>query len=196
MIVMVEFTIAADVPPTDIEESVERLIIMGSVNLRFDGTFLRFGGAPNLYCNQRVIVEPAVTAAELDHYLVALRCTDLILAPLSLRDALAPKCTCERIRCCSTTTPCGSNRGASELTVERFTALDAVATLFVDGELTIHAEVEPTVLANTPVQKSALQIPLGRSDGGWQESTKPEEGEEQPRRIGNIGYLTLWSSRG
>ena len=53
-------------------------------SLTIDSTFLRFGSARKLYCCERVIVDPAVTAAEIEQHHDGLRCPNLILAPVTL----------------------------------------------------------------------------------------------------------------
>ena len=68
--------------------------------------------------------------------------------------------------------------GSTELTTDRFTYLDGVATLLVEGELTIHEAVPPEVLAEklakvhnfgtirgTPPQMGALRARMDRNKG-------------------------------
>ena len=173
--------------------------------LTIDSTFLRFSTARKLYCSERVTVDAAVTTAEIDEYLEGLRCADMILAPVALRDALAPKCDLLNDRVLFYEGDLWLEESSSKLTTGRFAYLDGVATLFVDGALEIDADVAPEVLAGklaqvhnfgtircTPAQMSAPQARMGRNEGELVDTSTAEKDEEEAtRRIGNIGYLAL-----
>ena len=173
-------------------------------SLTIDSAFLRFSGANKVYCTGRVIVDSEVTAAEVERYLKGLRCTEMIVAPAALRDALAPKCDLAADRVLFYDGALWLEDDSSELAVERFSYLDGAATLLVDGQLAIHRGVEPAVLAErlakvhnfglircTPAQMSALQARMGIGDGLIDSSNGNEEDDEKSLGIGNIGYLTL-----
>ena len=94
--------------------------------------------------------------------------------------------------------------GSTELTTDRFTYLDGVATLLVEGELTIHEAVPPEVLAEklakvhnfgtirgTPPQMGALRARMDRNKGTLVDSAAAEDEEETSPGIGNIGFLAL-----
>ena len=176
--------------------------------LTIDPTFLRFSPARKWHCIERVIVDPAVTTADLDRHLDRLRCTDTILAPAALRDALAPKCDLTADRVLFYEGALWLEEGDSELTADRFAYLEGVATLVVDDTLEIHEDVSPAVLAElaqvhnfgtircNPAQMSALRARMGRNEGelvdnSTVEEERDREDEDEPRRVGNVGYLTL-----
>ncbi len=92
--------------------------------------------------------------------------------------------------------------GSTELTTERFTYLDGVATLLVEGVVAIDDAVEPALLFEklakvhnsgtircTPPQMGALQARMDRNEGALVDSTAAEE--EESAGVGNIGFLTL-----
>lgn len=175
-------------------------------SLTIDGTFLRFGGASKLYCQGRVVVDAAVTAAELDRHLVAVRSTNRILVPSALRDAFAPKCDLTQDRVVFYDGVLWLEDGDTTLDVYRLTSLDGLATLWVDGELTIDEAVTPEMLVEklagvhnygtilcTPAQRSALHRRMGENKGEMRDRTTANEEDELPRErgIGNVGYLAL-----
>ena len=173
-------------------------------SLTIDSTFLRFSAAPKMYVDGRVTVDPAVTAEEIDRNLQELRCAGMIVAPASLRDSLAPRCDLERDRVLFYDGTPWLEQGSTELTAERFRYVDGVATLIVEGELTIHDAVAPEVLAEglakvhnfgtihcTPAQMGALQARMDRSEGALVDTTAAEDEEEASPGIGNIAFLAL-----
>ena len=170
--------------------------------LTIDGTFLRFSATERLYGCGRITVDAAVTAEEIDRNLQQLRCAGMILAPASLRDSLAPKCDLERDQVLFYEGTLWLEEGSTELTTERFTYLDGVATLLVEGMVAIDDAVEPALLFEklakvhnsgtircTPPQMGALQARMDRNEGALVDSTAAEE--EESAGIGNIGFLTL-----
>ena len=172
--------------------------------LAIDSALLRFSAASKLYCSQRMIVDRAVSASEIEQHLEGLRCADLILAPAALRDALAPKCDLINDQVLFYEGELWLEEASSKLTEERFAYLDGVATLFVDAALEIDAGVTPELLAGklaqvhnfgtitcTPAQMSALRARLGRNEGMFIDSSQPEIDQEDANKIGNIGYLAL-----
>lgn len=114
--------------------------------LTIDSTFLRFGSVRKLYCCERVTVDRAVTAAEIEQHLDGLRCANLVLAPVALRDALAPKCDLVHDQVLFYAGTLWMEDAVSKLTAERFASLDGVVTLFVDGLLEVDRDVTPGVL--------------------------------------------------
>ena len=173
--------------------------------LTIDSTFLRFSATTKLYVDGRIIVDPSVTAEEVDRYLQELRCAGMILAPASLRDSLAPKCDVERDQVLFYDGTLWMEEGSTELTTERFAYLDGVATLLVEGLVTIHEAVAPALLIErlakvhnsgtircTPPQMGALQARMDRNEGALVDSTVAKEDRKTSRgRIGNIDYLAL-----
>lgn len=175
-------------------------------SLTIDDTFLRFSGADRLYCTRRVVVDATVAADRVDRHLRALRCTDRILAPVALRDALAPKCDLTQDRVTFYEGTLWLEDGEATLYAQRLAALDGTATLWVDGELAIDAAVSPSMLAEklakvhnhgtiicTPAQMGALYQRIGENRGELRDRTAPEEElpDDGGRRIGNTAYLAL-----
>ena len=169
--------------------------------LTIDSTFLRFSATPKMYVDGRITVDPAVTAEEIDRYLQELRCAGMILAPASLRDSLAPKCDLERDQVLFYDGTLWLEEGSAELTTERFEYLDGVATLLVEGVVTIHEAVDPALLMErlakvhnsgcircTPRQMGALQA---RNEGALVNSTASGKKKKASPGIGNIGFLAL-----
>ena len=174
--------------------------------LAIDSTFLRFSATPKMYVDGRITVDPAVTAEEIDQNLQELRCAGMILAPASLRDSLAPKCDLERDQVLFYDGTLWLEEGSAELTTERFAYLDGVATLLVEGAVTIHEAVEPALLMErlakvhnygtircTPRQMGALQARMARNEGALVDSTAAEDEDEDEASpgIGNVGFLAL-----
>ena len=172
-------------------------------SLTIDSTFLRFVAARKLYCCERVIVDPAVTAAEIEQHLDGLRCSNLILAPVTLRDALAPRCDLMHDQVLFYAGALWIEDADSKLTAGRFAALDGAVTLFVDGVLEIDRNVPPSVLTEklaqvhnfgtitcTAEQMGVLQARMGRNDGLLVDAEEPQD-DSTTQRIGNIGFLTL-----
>lgn len=174
--------------------------------LTIDDTFLRFSGADRLYCGRRVVVDAAVAAEEVDQHLRALRCSDRILAPIALRDALAPKCDLMQDRVTFYEGTLWLEDGETTLHAQRLASLDGVATLWVGGELTIAVDVAADMLAEklakvhnhgtilcTPAQMGALHLRMGDNQGELRDRTAPEEEppDDGSRRIGNTGYLAV-----
>ena len=173
-------------------------------SLTIDSTFLRFSHARKLYCTRRVIVDRAVSASEIERHLEGLRCTDLVLAPVALRDALAPKCDLLHDQVLFHEGDLWLEDGSTGLSEDRLAYQDGAATLFVDGALEIEADVTPELLAGklaqvhnfgtitcTPAQMSALRARMGRNEGRLIDSSKAETDREDSKKIGNIGYLAL-----
>ena len=173
--------------------------------LTLDGTFLRFSGTPKIYVDGRIIVDPSVTAEEIDRNLQELRCARTILAPASLRDSLAPKCDLTRDQVSFYDGTLWLEEGSTDLTTERFAYLDGVATLLVEGVVTIHEAVDPALLIEklakvhnsgtircTPRQMGALQARMDRNEGALVDSTAAmDRHPHRPGRIGNIEFLAL-----
>ncbi len=175
--------------------------------LTIDSTFLRFSGAAKLYCRRRVVVDAAVTAAELDQYLVAVRCSDRILASVALRDVFAPKCDLTQDRVLFYDGTLWLADDDTTITAERLTSLEGATTLWVGGELTIKEAVTPEMLVEklakvhnhgtilgSPGQMSALQLLLGDNEGELRDLSVDEEADaEEPewRGVRNAGYLVL-----
>lgn len=176
--------------------------------LNMDSTFLRFGANPKMYIDGSVTVDPAVTAEEIDRNLQELRCAGIVVAPTALRDSLAPRCDLERDQVLFYEGTLWLEEGSTELNAERFTYLGGLATLLVEGELTIHEAIAPEVLAEklakvhnfgtircTAAQMGALQARMDRNDGTLVDTTVAEEEdedqEEDSSRINNIGVLAL-----
>ena len=126
----------------------------------------------------------------------------MILAPASLRDSLAPKCDLERDQVLFYEGALWLEEGSTELTTERFAYLNGVATLLVEGLVTIHDAVDPALLMErlakvhnsgtircTPRQMGALQARMDRNQGALVDSTAAEE--EESAGVGNIGFLPL-----
>ena len=170
--------------------------------LVIDSTFLRFGAAPKMYVDGRITVDPAVTAEEIDRSIRELRCAAMIVASAALRDSLAPKCDLERDQVLFYDGTLWLEEGSTELNAERFVFLEGVATLLVEGELTIDEAIDPNVLVEklakvhnfgtircTPAQRGALRARMDRNSGTLVDSTVAEE-EESPG-INNIGFLAL-----
>ena len=172
-------------------------------SLTIDSTFLRFGSVRKLYCCERVVVDHAVTAAEIEQYLDGLRCANLVLAPLALRDVLAPRCDLVHDQVLFYAGTLWIEDAVSKLTAGRFAVLDGVATLFVDGVVEVERGVTPGVLIEklaqvhnfgvitcTAEQMGALLARMGRNDGLLVDSEAPQD-NPTVQRIGNVGFLTL-----
>ena len=173
--------------------------------LTIDSTFLRFSATPKMYVDGRVTVDPAVTAEEIDRNLQELRCAGMILAPATLRDSLAPKCDLERGKVLFYDGTLWLEEDSTELTTERFAYLDGVATLLVEGVVTIHEAVDPALLMErlakvhnsgaircTPPQMGALQARMDRNEGALVDSTAAKKHKKTSAgRIGNIDFLAL-----
>lgn len=172
--------------------------------LVIDSTFLRFGATPKMYVDGRITVDPAVTAEEMDRNIRELRCSAMIVASAALRDSLAPKCDLERDQVLFYDGTLWLEEGSTELNAERFSFLDGVATLLVEGELTIDEAIDPEVLVEklakvhnfgtircTPAQMGALRSRMDRNSGTLVDSTIAEEEEEESPGINNIGFLAL-----
>ena len=172
-------------------------------SLSIDSTFLRFGSARKLYCCDRVIVDPGVTPEEVEQYLDGLRCSNLILAPVALRDALAPRCDLMHDQVLFYTGILWIEDAVSTLTARRLAALNGVATLFVDGMIEIARDVPASVLADkleqvhnfgiitcTAEQMGVIQERMGRNDGLLVDADAPQD-DPTTQRIGNIGFLAL-----
>ena len=172
--------------------------------LTIDSTFLRFSGTPKMYVDGRITVDPAVTAEEIDRNLQELRCAGMILASARLRDSLAPKCNLERDQVLFYDGTLWLEEGSTELTTERFAYLDGVATLLVEGVVTIHEAVDPALLMErlakvhnsgcircTPRQMGALQARMDRNKGALVDSTAAEKKKKASPGIGNIDFLAL-----
>ena len=170
--------------------------------LTIDGTFLRFSATEKLFGSGRITVDSAVTAEEIDRDLKELRCARMILAPASLRDSLAPKCDLERDQVLFYEGTLWLEEGSTELTTERFAYLEGVATLIVEGLVTIHDTVDPALLMErlaqvhnygtircTPPQMGALHALMDRNDGALVDSTAGDE--EESVGVGNLGFLAL-----
>ncbi len=172
--------------------------------LAIDSTFLRFGAAPKMYVDGRIIVDPAVTSEEIDRSIRELRCAAMIVASAALRDSLAPKCDLERDQVLFCDGTLWLEEGSTELNAERFAFLEGVATLLVEGELTIDEAIDPEILVEklakvhnfgtircTPAQMGALRARMDRNSGTLVDSTVAEEEEEESPGINNIGFLAL-----
>ena len=172
--------------------------------LTIDSTFLRFSATGKLYVNGRVMMDPAATPEEIDRNIQELRCPAMIVAPAALRDSLAPKCDLELDQVLFYDGTLWLEEGSTDLTTERFTYLDGVVTLLVEGELTIHEAVDPALLTErlakvhnfgtircTPTQMGALHARMDRNEGELVDSTVAEEEEEESAGVGNIGFLAL-----
>ena len=172
--------------------------------LAIDSTFLRFSAAPKMYVDGRIIVDPAVTSEEIDRSIRELRCAAMIVASAALRDSLAPKCDLERDQVLFYDGTLWLEESTNELNTERFSFLAGVATLLVEGELTIDEAIDPEVLVEklakvhnfgtircTLAQMGALQARMDRNSGTLVDSTVAEEEEEESPGIGNIGFLAL-----
>ncbi len=172
--------------------------------LVIDSTFLRFGATPKMYVDGRITVDPAVAAEEMDRNIRELRCSAMIVASTALRDSLAPKCDLERDQVLFYDGTLWLEEGSTELNPERFAFLDGVATLLIEGELTIDEAIDPEILVEklakvhnfgtircTPAQMGALRSRMDRNSGTLVDSTIAEEEEEESPGINNIGFLAL-----
>lgn len=170
--------------------------------LSVDGTFLRFNATEKLYGSARITIDSAVTEDEVDRNLKELRCAGPILAPARLRDVLAPKCDLERDQVLFYEGTLWLEEGSTALTTERFAYLEGVATLIVEGLVTIHDTVDPALLMErlaqvhnygtircTPPQMGALHALMDRNDGALVDSTAGDE--EESVGVGNLGFLAL-----
>ncbi|MCH8290402.1 hypothetical protein IH992_04780 [Candidatus Poribacteria bacterium] len=162
-----------------------------------------------IFCTKEVLIDRDVTPEALDSHLEVLVSQGGIICPEALKGAISQKCNMLQ-------TEAVFYEGElwlvdDELTIptSRFSYLQGVATVLVNGELTFAPDIEPQVLIDhvakihnfgeiycTPEQMGAVQSLLGRNEGELIESTQTEtdaDDEEKPKTdmIGNVGYLAL-----
>jgi hypothetical protein len=171
--------------------------------LVLDAVLLEVLPGSKLYCLAGVQIGADVDAARLDACLEGLVARELLLCPAGLRGVLARKCSLLETQVVFYEGTLWLVSGEERLTSSRFTYLEGKATLVVEGELGIDAEVEPRVLAErlavvhnlgsircTPEQRAALEARMGLKEGEIADSTAAEEVEGE-RALGNINYLAL-----
>ena len=169
--------------------------------LLLDSVMLEALSVPRLYCLERVQVDPEVDAALLDARLETLVGRQLVLCPVALKGVLARKCDLLQTQVIFYEGTLWVVDGEERLAASRFAYLEGKATLLVEGELTVDAEVEPALLTErlakvhnqgmiycTPEQEGAIQARLGLNDGCV--SSQPEQ-EAEGTHIGNINHLVL-----
>ncbi len=171
--------------------------------LVLDSALLEVLPGPKLYCLEGVQIETDVEATRLDACLEGLIARDLVLCPAALRGVLARKCNLLETQVVFYEGTLWLVSGGERLSASRFDYLEGKATLVVEGELTIDAEVEPRVLAErlakvhnlgsiacTTEQRGALESRLGLKEGEIADSAKAE-GAEGGTMVGNVNHLVL-----
>lgn len=171
--------------------------------LVLDNAFLEVLPGSKLYCLAGVQIEADVKADRFDARIEGLISKELVLCPSALRVLLASKCNLLETRVVFYEGTLWLVRGEEWLAASRFEYLEGKATLVVEGELTVDAEVEPGMLAErldkvynlgsiscTAEQRSALEARLGSNDGEFVDSTKAEEAKDEIV-IGNVNHLML-----
>ncbi len=172
--------------------------------LVLDDTVVAALPSPNLYCLERVEVDPGTSPALLDEQVEQLIVKDLLLCPAALKRIMSRKCNLLETRTVFYEGELWLVDGAEQLAASRFEYLDGKATLVVTGALSIDQDLEPGVLAGrlakvhnmgaikcTPQQKGAIQARLGINEGIIGTSEEEEEPSEGTRYMGNVNHLVL-----
>ncbi|MFA6108039.1 MAG: hypothetical protein WDA75_04640 [Candidatus Latescibacterota bacterium] len=157
-----------------------------------------------LYCPGGVRLTGEVEPAQLDQALERLQLHGLLIAPARLREVLARKCDLLQTKAVFYEGELWLIDESTTLVPARFDYLEGKATLVVRDRLEITPDLEPRVLADrldkvhnldcircTPAQMAALQARLGLNQGEFQDSTRPDEEDEEESGIGNVGVLRL-----
>lgn len=172
--------------------------------LVLDDTVLAALPSPNLFCLERVEVDPSTSPELLDERIEQITVKDVLLCPAAMKGVMSRKCNILETKAIFYDGALWLVDGSEQLSAYRFEYLDGKATLVVTGELVVDEALEPGVLASrlakvynmgaimcTPGQKGALQARLGLNEGiiGTSEGTgEPEEGA---RYLGNVNHLVL-----
>jgi hypothetical protein len=171
--------------------------------LVLDGALLEVLPGSRLYCLEAVQIEADVEASRLDACLEQLVARNLVLCPAALRGVLARKCNLLETKAVFYEGTLWLVDGEERLAASRFDYLEGKATLVVEGELTIDADVQPKVLAErlvkvhnlgsiacTTEQRGALEARLGLKEGEITDSSEVEKVKGE-RTIGNVNHLVL-----
>jgi hypothetical protein len=173
--------------------------------LRLDATLLENLPSKKLYCKERVLIDAGVSAGLLDASLEALRCEEMILAPVDLKSVLARKINLLRSKAIFYEGLLYLVEDAQVLQPSYFESVAGKVTLVVTGELTVDPALDgPTLTARlarvhnfgaircTPAQMGAIQACLGSQEGALVDSSRKEEPAELDENfIGNANYLAL-----
>lgn len=147
-------------------------------------------------------IEADVTAEDFENAIDALILTEQLIAPVTLRAAIAAKCNLLETEHVLYEGELWLVETEMELYGDRFDYLEGKATLVVLGELAIAEEIEPKVLADnfakvhnwgeihcTRAQMSALQARIGINKGEFVTDAGATDDDENV--IGNAAYLVL-----
>ena len=172
--------------------------------LVLDDTVIGALPSSNLFCLERVEVEPSTSPDLLDEQLEQLIVKDMLLCPAALKGIMVRKCNILETRAIFYEGELWLVDGSEQLSASRFEYLDGKATLVVTGALTLDGSVEPGVLASrlakvynmgaikcTPEQKGAIQARMGLNEGMIGAGEAEEEPKEGVRYQGNVNHLVL-----
>jgi len=156
-----------------------------------------------LFFTKSVEIDPDVDAALFTQKIDGLACEGTLIAPQSLREAVAKVCDLLNTSTLFYEGVLWRIAGEGELHPTRFEYLEGKATLYVSGVLQVDPSVAPSVLVEriakvhltgviecSPEQQAALEARIGISDGVF-ERYVAEPDEKDERGIGNANYLAL-----
>lgn len=172
--------------------------------LVLDDTVLAALPSPNLFCLERVEVDPSASPELLDKRIEQIIVKDALFCPAALKGVMSRKCNILETKAIFYEGALWLVDGSEQLAASRFEYLEDRATLVVTGELVVDEALDPGVLASrlakvynmgaitcTAGQKGAIQARLGLNEGmiGTREGEdKPKEGA---RYLGNVNHLVL-----
>ena len=172
--------------------------------LVIDDTVLAALPSPNLFCLERVEVDPSTSPELLDERIEQIVAKDALLCPAAMKGVMSRKCNILETKAIFYEGALWLVDGSEQLAASRFEYLEDKATLVVTGELTIDEALEPGVLASrlakvhnmgaitcTPGQKGALQARLGLNEGMIGTGEGKDGPEEGSRYLGNVNHLVL-----
>jgi len=168
--------------------------------LVLDDTMLDVLPGTKLYCLAGVRIDTEVESARLDDRIEKLISNQPVLCPSALREVLVRKCDLLETRVLFYEGILWLVTGDERLMASRFEYLEGKATLVVEGDLVIDADVEPRMLAErldkvynfgditcTKEQRGALESRLGLNEGDFIDSFQSDD----EVTIGNVNHLTL-----
>jgi hypothetical protein len=174
--------------------------VMVEKPLVLDDTMIEVLPGSKLYCLAGVRIESDVEADRLDDRIERLISKQPVLCPSTLREVLVRKCDLLETRVLFYEGILWLVTGDERLTASRFEYLEGKATLVVEGDLVIDADVEPRMLAErldkvynfgditcAKEQRGALESRLGLNEGDFIDSYQTDD----EITIGNVNHLTL-----
>jgi hypothetical protein len=174
--------------------------------LVLDGDTLDYLPGKQLFCKELVCIAMDVDPAVLDRQVESLIAKDLLLSPAALKPVVAKKCHLFDTKAIFYTDELWLVQDDQSWQAWRFDNLQGTATLVVTGELTIDADIPPTVLSEriskihnfgqircTVEQRAAIEMRLATREGEIEVISKDESPTEEtrPDYISNVNMLTL-----